>query len=334
MADRFVVGDTVTLTNTFAVAGTNTDPSTVTLAVTDPTGTTTSYTYAGGTITKSATGVYTKNITASTAGIWSYKWTGTGSAADVASGQFEVHDVDPQATPAFALPADLDVYTGTTVTEARARLLLDLASGAIRGYTGQTISRVTNDTITLPGNFGSLQPVRRAQQDPARPVGRLPTPGGPAMTQIGADGLRYPTGEAPATFTPRTTGNRIAQSWETMDVTILWGIWAASPADTSFTLLGDFMEIGGPLANPAPLGSLTVPAEDITVGDLLAVPIATDIEVAGRMFSATYGRTVTLMGGSYDTELQDYADADAASYSAGQGGVFAIVFTPTNITGD
>ena len=42
MADRFVVGDTVTLTNTFKVSGAATDPTAVSLAVTTPDGTATS----------------------------------------------------------------------------------------------------------------------------------------------------------------------------------------------------------------------------------------------------------------------------------------------------
>ena len=55
MSDRFVTGDTVTLSNTFKVSGTATDPSTITLVITDPAGTATTYTYAGGTVTKSST---------------------------------------------------------------------------------------------------------------------------------------------------------------------------------------------------------------------------------------------------------------------------------------
>ena len=49
MADRLVVGDTVTLTNTFKVSGTATDPTTISLVVTDPAGTATTYTYAAAT---------------------------------------------------------------------------------------------------------------------------------------------------------------------------------------------------------------------------------------------------------------------------------------------
>jgi hypothetical protein len=81
-----------TLTNTFSVTGVPTDPTTVSLAITDPTGTTTTYTYAASQITRSATGVYTKDITCSTAGQWTYTWTGTGTAADVQSGTWDVFE--------------------------------------------------------------------------------------------------------------------------------------------------------------------------------------------------------------------------------------------------
>ncbi|MBP7594300.1 MAG: hypothetical protein KA755_01475 [Candidatus Microthrix sp.] len=95
MADRFYVGDTVTLSNTFKVAGTATDPTTISLTVTDPSGTATTYTHAGSTITKTATGVYTKDLAAPSAGLWSYKWTGTGTAADVENGSFHVEPLSP-----------------------------------------------------------------------------------------------------------------------------------------------------------------------------------------------------------------------------------------------
>ena len=60
-----------------------TDPTTVVLAVKDPAGTTTSYTYALGTVTKSATGIYYRDVTMATAGKWLYRFTGTGSCIAV-----------------------------------------------------------------------------------------------------------------------------------------------------------------------------------------------------------------------------------------------------------
>ncbi len=81
-----------TLTNTFSVSGTPTDPTTVSLAVTDPLGVTTTYTWAGGTVTRTGTGVFTKDIPCATAGTWSYEWTGTGAASDVIAGTWTVSD--------------------------------------------------------------------------------------------------------------------------------------------------------------------------------------------------------------------------------------------------
>lgn len=79
-----------TLTNTFTVDDVATDPTTISLVVTDPTGSATTYTYAASQITKTATGVYTKDIPCTTAGVWSYVWIGTGTASDVAAGTWTV----------------------------------------------------------------------------------------------------------------------------------------------------------------------------------------------------------------------------------------------------
>lgn len=81
-----------TLTNVFAVDGTPTDPTTVSLAVTDPTGAPTTYTYAAGDITKTATGTFRIDVATPTAGEWQYVWTGTGTASDVVAGSWTVLD--------------------------------------------------------------------------------------------------------------------------------------------------------------------------------------------------------------------------------------------------
>jgi len=99
-----------TLTNTFSVSGTPTDPTTITLAVTDPLGVTTSYTYAGGTVTRAGTGVYTKDIACATAGTWSYVWTGTGAASDVAAGTWTVSDAP--GSDLYCTPEQLKSGTG------------------------------------------------------------------------------------------------------------------------------------------------------------------------------------------------------------------------------
>jgi hypothetical protein len=96
MAAVFFEGasELATLTNTFTVAGTPTDPSTVSLIITDPTGVATTYTYGAAQITKTGTGVYTKDIPCTIAGTWSYEWVGTAAASDVAAGTWEVLETD------------------------------------------------------------------------------------------------------------------------------------------------------------------------------------------------------------------------------------------------
>lgn len=79
-----------TVSNTFSVNGTPTDPTTVTLVVTSPTGTEDTYTQADGDFTHSSTGVYSIDIACTEAGTWSYEWTGTGAASDVQAGTWTV----------------------------------------------------------------------------------------------------------------------------------------------------------------------------------------------------------------------------------------------------
>lgn len=88
MSDYFVVGDVVTLDNEFAVDGVLTNPTTTTLTVTKPDGTAAVYT--GGQLTNPSAGVFSKDVTTDQAGTWAYKWVGTGAAADVEDGTFDV----------------------------------------------------------------------------------------------------------------------------------------------------------------------------------------------------------------------------------------------------
>ncbi|MCA8966663.1 MAG: hypothetical protein KDC48_17415 [Planctomycetes bacterium] len=62
----------------------------MTLYVNDPSGNVDTYTYSGGTITKSATGVYTKTIALDEAGVWLYLWVTTGTAAAAEEGSLSV----------------------------------------------------------------------------------------------------------------------------------------------------------------------------------------------------------------------------------------------------
>lgn len=66
---------------------------------------------------------------------------------------------------AFATKAELDTYLGTTTTQARADLMLALATAAIQRYCGQSFALVENDSITLRGTWGDtfLLPERPVQ---------------------------------------------------------------------------------------------------------------------------------------------------------------------------
>lgn len=78
-----------TLTNVFKVNGVPTDATSATLTVTDPTGTASTPS-----VTHSGTGTYTATVACTTAGVWLYKWVGTGTASDVAEGTFTVSTID------------------------------------------------------------------------------------------------------------------------------------------------------------------------------------------------------------------------------------------------
>ena len=80
-------GTAVTLEGTFSVSSTNTDPTSVTLEITDPSGNTTTYTTTD--LTNSAVGVYSYSFTPDEAGLWKYRFIGTGAV--IAANSFKFH---------------------------------------------------------------------------------------------------------------------------------------------------------------------------------------------------------------------------------------------------
>ncbi len=97
-----------TLTNTFSVNGTPTNPTTVALVVTDPSGSST--TYNTGDLTNSSAGVYTKDIPCTAVGLWTYVWTGTGAASDVVPGSWRVEQTS--YSDLYCTPEQLKSRTG------------------------------------------------------------------------------------------------------------------------------------------------------------------------------------------------------------------------------
>jgi hypothetical protein len=133
-----------TLSNTFAVGGTPTDPTTVSLTVTSPSGVVTTYTYAAAQITRTTTGVYTKDITCTEADLWQYVWTGTGAASDVTAGTFTVFGTDLQRNYCSLeeLKSRLGLASTDTADDFELKLAVESSSRWIEEHCERQFARV------------------------------------------------------------------------------------------------------------------------------------------------------------------------------------------------
>jgi hypothetical protein len=145
MADTvYELGDVAVLSVTFTVAGTPTDPTTLTATVRKPAGTTTNYAYNPGAIIRDSVGVFHLNVAADQAGDWTYKFVGTGAAADVETGSFYVKP-DPTATIGRDLCSIADVlsyvpgYRQNDATEAKLQQLIESESLLLQRDAGREI---------------------------------------------------------------------------------------------------------------------------------------------------------------------------------------------------
>lgn len=154
MASRTIVGDTLTLEKTYTVDGSEVDPTTITLVVTDPSGNTEgTYTYAGSTITRDSTGVYHKDLAVDEDGVWEFKWTSTGTPADVYTGTFTVHLADVDDIDVLTLiEAKAAVGLEQTNTEADERLRQ--AVTAISAQLDELCGSVRTRTVTSETHDG------------------------------------------------------------------------------------------------------------------------------------------------------------------------------------
>lgn len=176
MADPdFIVGDLATVTNTFKVSNVNTDPTTISLAVTTPAGVTTTYTYAASQITRTAAGVYTKDITLSEAGTWAYVWTGTGAAADVADGTISVRATRAGAADATDLltPEEAQDAVKNPLRAANASQLLSLlaaVSNTVDDLCGAVVSRAITSREFAGGGYRIVLPLAPVSETAATTV--------------------------------------------------------------------------------------------------------------------------------------------------------------------
>ena len=83
------IGNVVNLTADFTTSeGIPIDPSTVALKVLPPGGTI--QTYTGAQLTKVSTGVYTYGVLGNVAGIWLYRWEGSGNITAASDSSFKI----------------------------------------------------------------------------------------------------------------------------------------------------------------------------------------------------------------------------------------------------
>ena len=92
MTSSYYNGQGIRLSGTFTVGGSLTDPTTVSLILRDPSGNEGTYTAAGGQVSSDATGIHYMDHTVDEAGIWMYKWIGTGAVIAVKESFFAVVD--------------------------------------------------------------------------------------------------------------------------------------------------------------------------------------------------------------------------------------------------
>jgi len=98
MNNQINIGDIVTLTGTFKVGSTLTDPTTVTLRVQLPDGTVVEYTYPA-TVSKTSTGIFYKDYTVTQAGLHTYWFIGTGACVAREPRSFVAQEGPPAVSP-------------------------------------------------------------------------------------------------------------------------------------------------------------------------------------------------------------------------------------------
>lgn len=142
--------DIATLVMTFAIAGTPTDPSTVSVVVTDPTGTSATYTYPA-TVTKTSTGVYQQLIPSTIVGLWSFVWIGTGGASDIQAGTWTVNPTSTLSQFYTSVEEVKDRLAITdTVSDFQLLTAVQAAARAIEGYTGRFFYQLTETRTFVP----------------------------------------------------------------------------------------------------------------------------------------------------------------------------------------
>lgn len=145
-----------TLANTFSVSGSHTDPTAVSCVVTDPAGTATTHTYNGASpadITRTGTGVYSLDVTCTTAGVWVYLWEGTGAASDAVAGTWTVTTTALSRRYASVEELKSRLAIPDTGDDLELQLAVEAASRAVDGYCGRYFFRATDTRTYVPDDL-------------------------------------------------------------------------------------------------------------------------------------------------------------------------------------
>jgi hypothetical protein len=137
-----------TLSNTFKVNGTPTDPTAVTLTVTSPSGTVSTYTWPSpATLTHGTAGVFSKDIPCSEDGEWQYLWEGTNAASDAEAGTWTVFETT--LGKLYCTPAALKSRMGITSTSSdyEVHAACFAASRAIESICERVFYRTASGTV-------------------------------------------------------------------------------------------------------------------------------------------------------------------------------------------
>lgn len=93
--NSYPLGNLIRVSASFAIAGVATDPTAVTCKVRTPAGTITTYTYGtDAALVRDDIGIYHVDVTASSAGIWDYRFAGTGACVAATEAEFFIEPSD------------------------------------------------------------------------------------------------------------------------------------------------------------------------------------------------------------------------------------------------
>jgi hypothetical protein len=153
--------DIATLGMTFQVNNVNADPTAVTCVITDPTGAATTHTVGAGPspadITKLSTGVYQLLIGSTIVGMWSFQWTGTGTASELDAGTWTVNPagtIHQFYTSVEELKSRLNITD--TVSDFELELAVQAAARAVESYCGRFFYQIAETRTYVPYDLYEL----------------------------------------------------------------------------------------------------------------------------------------------------------------------------------